>query len=183
MHGHRQRQPGQRRVGLPVGGSKGQRHQRRARLNHSQAELFGQPVAYVSGANLGDGQTAGGHHHRAGLHLTLVCVGDIVRPGRIAVCQTSQTAGLPARDFAAHGTGLAFAQQHIDQVLRAAVAKHLPFVFFMEWHAVFLHQRNEILRRVTAEGTAREHGVLAQKMCVWRARVYVFVGEVAAPAT
>ena len=161
MHGHRQRQPGQRRIRLPVGGGEGQRHQRRARFDNTQTELFGQPVADVGGTNFRNRQTAASDHHGTGLHLALGGVGHIVRLGRVAVGQSGKAARLPARDFAAHGTSFAFAQQHIDEVLRAAVAKHLAFVFFMDWHTVFLHQRDEILRRVTAEGAARKHGVLA----------------------
>ena len=105
-----------------------------------------------------------------------------MRLGRIAVLQTQQIARLPACDFAAHGTGFALAQKHVDQVLRTAVAKQLAFVFFMETNTVFFDQINEILRGVAAECATREHGVVAKKMRVRCSRVNIFVAEVAAPA-
>ena len=100
----------------------------------------------------------------------------------IAELQALQTARLPTRDFAAHGTGLAFAQQHVDQVLRTAVAKQLALVFFVESDAVLVHERGEIGGGVTAQGAAGELRVLAQKMLVRRTGVDVFVGEVGATA-
>jgi len=55
-----------------------------------------------------------------------------------------QTAGLPAGDRTALRASLAFAQQHVDQVLGAAVAKQLSLVFFVESDAVFLHQGHKV---------------------------------------
>ncbi len=57
-----QRQAGQRHEGRPVRRVEGQRHQRRARLDHRVPELPGQPQAPVGGADLRHGQAAGGHH-------------------------------------------------------------------------------------------------------------------------
>ena len=79
-------------------------------------------------------------------------------------------------------TGLALAQQHIDQVLRRAVAKQLALVLLMEGHAVLLQQRDEIGRCVARQGAAAERRVLAQEMPVRLAHVQVAVGEVAATA-
>ncbi|MCY1372177.1 hypothetical protein D9M69_593630 [compost metagenome] len=77
-----------------------------------------------------------------------------------------------------YAAGFAFGQQQGDQVLGRAVAEQLALVLLMETDAVFLHQRDEVGRRVARERRAAEVRVLAQEVFVRRARIDVAVGEV-----
>ena len=179
---HRQGQTRQRRKRLPIGGVEGERHQRGSGRDDFQSKLLGEAVAQVGSANFGNGQAACGHHHGLGLHFALAGLGG-VRVGRcIAKLQALQAARLPTGDRAAHGTGITFAQQHVDQVLGAAVAKQLPLVFFVESDAVFVYQGHKVGSGVAAQSASGELRVLAQKMLVRRAWVDVAVGEIAATA-
>ena len=90
----------------------------------------------------------------------------------------ADTAGLPVHD----ATAGAFGQQHVDDLLRRAIAKQLAFVLFVVCDAMLIDQRDELLRRVTRQGRAAEIRVLADEVLLRGARVQFAIGEVATPA-
>jgi hypothetical protein len=67
-----QRDAGHRRRTAPSLRVEGQRHQRRARLDHAQLELLGDAVAEVGGADLRDRQAAAGDDDAVGLDVAAV---------------------------------------------------------------------------------------------------------------
>jgi len=97
------------------------------------------------------------------MNLIALCADFLTGSGRFglqngfwgpAISDALHRARLPARDAAAIHASIALTQQHGNQILRAAVAKELPFVFFMKCNALLLHERREILRRIARERTA-----------------------------
>jgi hypothetical protein len=170
-HLHRQRCTGQWHERCPQAGIESERHQGRACRHDGMAELPGQTVADVGGADLRDRQPAAGHHelraaHRAGAGVELEAAVD--RPHR------GQAAGLPAL----HAAGIALGQQQVDDLLGRVVAEQLALVLLMEADAVAPHQRDEISRRVARQCRPAEVRVGRQEL----RRRGVAVGEVAAAA-
>ena len=70
-------------------------------------------------------------------------------------------------------------QQHVDDLLRRAVAEKLAQRLLVVGDAVPLHQRDEILRRIPAQGRDTEVRVLRQEV----PRRRMDIGEIAASAT
>ncbi len=178
-----QRQPGQLRIRRPGVAVESERHEARAAFHQRNAELLRQPVAEVGRADLGDGEPARGHHQAAGLHRAAVgidVVGGSASP--LGACRVESHllhgAGLPVLDLA----GLAFGQQHPDQVFGRSVREELALVLLVVGDAVAFDQRDEVRRGVARQRRARELRVLSHEVPVGRTHVQVAVGEVAAPA-
>ena len=118
-----------------------QRHQRGGRRDDAVAELFGQFVAKRAGADGRHRQAAGGHHQVAAGKAALVGAQFKARSrGRLNGLYTFNH----AFGVALHTAFCAFVLQHINNVLRAAVAKKLAFVLFVIGYAVVLEQSGEI---------------------------------------
>ncbi len=170
---HGQGQARELGVGGPGVAIEGQRHQARRAFDQGQAELLGQAVAEVGGADLGDGQAARGDDQAGRLHGAPAGLQAVLA---VRVRHGIDLAGLPAL----HAAGLAFGQQHGDDVFGRAVGKQLALVLFMVGDAVPVHERNEVGRRVARQGRAAELRIAAHEVLVGRAHVQVAVGEVAA---
>ncbi len=113
----RQRQACQLRVGCPARPIEGQRHQGGAWRNNAQGELARDAVAEIGGADFRDRQAAGGddqvpRDNAAAVGRELVAWVRW-RSGAGDGVHRADGAGLPARD----GAGLAFAQQHLDEII------------------------------------------------------------------
>jgi hypothetical protein len=114
---HRQGETRQAGVRCPAVAIEGHGHQAWARFHQPQTELLRNAVAEVGGADLGDGQATGGHHHRAAVHGALIGV-------ELVNAITGPVHGLhAARLPALHAARLALAQQHLDQVFGRAVTE------------------------------------------------------------
>ena len=172
---HRQGQAGQLGIRCPGRAVEGQRHQRGARLDQAQAELFRDAVTKIGGPDFGDGQAAGGDHHLRCLDAAAVALDLVAACARLLRAGDAfDAARLPARDAA----GITLGQQHVDHVLGRTVAKQLALVFFVKRDAVALQQGDEVLRRVARQGRAAKMRVLAEEV----GRCGVAIGEVAAAA-
>ncbi len=170
-HFHFQRNAGQfgkRRPRLRI---ERQRHQGRTRFDHAQAELAGDAVAEIGGANFRDRQAAGGDHQRVGFDGAGVGVQDIDAIGL-----------LDAGDLARHApvdiARCALVLEHLDDQLGRFGAEQLAAMFFVVADTVLFHQRDEVGRGIARQCTLAEVRILGQEV----GRRGVDVGEVAAAA-
>ena len=152
-------------------GPEAERHQCRARGHDVQAELLGDAVAKRAGAYFRHRQPAARHHQGARPACALIGVDDKPLP-------FTRYGTHFARHAPVHATALAFAFQHVDDLLRAVDAEQLAQRSLLVPDAVALHQRNEMLRRVARQCGAAEVRILRQEIL----RLAMPVGEVAAPA-
>ena len=121
---------------------KNQWHEAGPLLNQPQPELPRNVITKSSRANLGDRQPASGDDQGLCLNLSTRC------------CQAKATIIKPidaldgdiASDLGSH-IG-AFAQQHVDHVLRIIIAEQLSQLLFMIGDAVLFNQCNEIMLAV-----------------------------------
>src|SRR5437763_16354028 len=90
-------------------------------------------VAEVAGTDLRYRQPAGGHDHGAGRQRAAVGV-ELERGGTAP--HVVHRARLPAR----HAAGLAFAQQHGDDLVARSVAEELALVLLVERNPVALYE-------------------------------------------
>ena len=174
---HLQRDAGHGYERGPGVGGKGQGDEGRPQGHDLVTQLSGQLLPEVGRADLGDGQTASGDHD-------LVCMDEPaigvdfkahgVGVGGAQGADSLHGAGLPAGDV----TGVAFAQQHLDDVVGAVVAKQLAAVFLVPGNAMAFDQAQKVLRGEAGQGGAAEMRVLAEKV----GGRDLTVGEVAAPA-
>jgi len=88
------------------------------------------------------------------------------------VANVGHVARLPPFNAAHRALGA----KHFDDLLRAFIAEELAQRFLVPRDAVFLHQRDEVSRRVARERRAAEVGIRRKEIAVGR----VQVGEVAA---
>src|SRR6202022_2264794 len=108
-----------------------------------KAELLGGFLAEPARPHLRNGRTAGGDHQRAAAKLTLVGDDDkaipALRDRRNAHAQTQLGVGLAA-----------LFQQHVDDLLRRAVAEQLPARLLVPGNAISLDQRDEVALGIAA---------------------------------
>jgi hypothetical protein len=148
-------------------------------VTSAQAELLGEAVAEVGGADLRDRQAAGGDHDPGRFDGTPVAI-DLIATNASGIgfgggkCDLPELARLPALDPACR----AFGQQHVDDLLRRTIAKQLPLVLLVEGDAVLLHQFDELLWCIARQRRAAEIRVVADEVALRRAHVEVAVGEV-----
>ena len=155
---------------VQVAGLEGQGHQGRAGLRHPDAEPPGDIMGKAGGAHLGDRQAAGRHDNGLG--------SEIVAVGLDAESVATVDRGDPAAEPQINPGGLAFGQQHGDDLVRRTVAEQLPEGLLVIGDAVFLDQGDEILRGIAGQRRAAEMGIARQEAFRRAAQV----GEVAAAA-
>ncbi len=152
-----------------------QRHQRRFRRHHGQAELLRQLVAERAGPDLRHRQAARGDHQR------LAAEGAALRGhGKPHAVLAFDPCHLP------HGAGhgplhpgvIAGVLQHVDDVLRRLVAEKLAVFALVVRNAAALDHLDEIVLRKAGQGRAAKVRILRQVILCPHAAV----AEIAAPA-
>ena len=73
----------------------------------------------------------------------------------------------------------AFAEQHVDDLLRRSIAEQLPARFFVKSDVVLFDECDEVLLRIAFQRRDTKTRIVRQEIC----RRRMDVGEVAAPAT
>ena len=121
-----------------------QRDQRRAGLDHGQAEPAGRIVGKSGRAKLRDRRAPGGEHKRR--RLVLSAVDGHAEP---AVGMVDRTGRMPQGESDARC--LALLHQHGDDLPRRTVAEQLAERLLVPGDAVAFDQRDEIGRRVAAQ--------------------------------
>ena len=168
---HRQSHASQLGKRRPAFAGKGQRHQRRPRLDYAQAKLARQLVAEIAGADLRNRQAAGGDDQFVGAQDACLRM-HFVAAMRVADTATAVAAprGFPmhdridlARAQPLHAAGFAFTAQQFDDALRRVIAKQLAAMLFVITDAMLAQQPDEARRRVGAQGITREARLFADE--------------------
>ena len=167
---HLRRHAGQVGVAAAILRAEQQRHQPRPSFTDRQPELSRQVISESGGAHLRNRQAAGGHDQRRSAKFVFPCPHhELVGPRHLLDCSLREQ--LNSRLAA-----LLF--QHVQNVLRGAIAKKLAQSLLVIRDAVFLDQGDEIGRGVAGQ---RRFG----EVRIGRDEVFrraVDVGEIAAAA-
>lgn len=156
-----------------IGGGKSEGDERGTAVFDGDTELARDIVAETGCADFGNGEPSGGDDE-SGRGVEGVAGGD----GECA-------AGIVAADFLnvdgdedAHASVLALAHEHVDDLLRGAVAEELAQGFLVPGDAVAFDETDEVGGRVTGESGLGEVGIGGEEVV----GAGVQIGEVA-PAT
>ena len=148
-------------------GWEGERHQGRPRLDDLVPEMPCDVIRETGGAKLGDRQPAR-REHKARRPRRLIAEGDM----------EETVAVLDGRGLAERGldaAGLAFGQQHSDDLLRRSVAEQLAERLFVPGDPVPVDQSDEVRRFEPPQGRLGEMRIGRQEIRGRRANV----GEIA----
>src|SRR5579863_2406996 len=151
-------------------GAQQQRDKSGARVDDFQAELTGEIVAERCRADFGDGKTAGGDHQGGSVKFGGVRAHhELGGPANVA------DLGLEEDLNSRRAT---FGFEHVQDVLRRAVAEKLAKSFFVIWDAVLFHQGDEIRRCVAGQRRFRKMGIGGDEVF----GLAIKIGEIAASA-
>jgi hypothetical protein len=153
---------------------RGERHERRLRVHHRDAELLGDFVAERRRAGFWNRKASGCDHDRARARRALR--GRELEAHCILTCIETGNPLHDRRPRPLHAARTAFAHQHVDDLRGAAVAEKLPQRFLVIPDAIPLHEVDEVARCVACERGTAEIGIAGNERCGPR----VDVGEVAA---
>ncbi len=132
----------------------GQRNERGAAGFDGDAELARDVVAETSGADFGNGEASGGDDE-SGSRVEGVAGGDGERAAGIVAAHFMNVGG----DEDAHLGVLALAHQHVDDLLRGAVAEELAQRLLVPCDAVALDETDEVGGRVACQGRFGKVGI------------------------
>ena len=135
-----------------------------------KAETAGEVEAEAGGADLGYGQAAGGDDERLGFERAVVGL-EVEAVGARDVGHFGLEADGGAR-------GVAFGEEHGDDLAGGAVAEELAEGLFVPGDGVTVDEVDEVLRGVAGEGGAAEAGIVGPEAV----GVGMQIGEVAATA-
>ena len=137
-----------------------ERHQRRPRRDHRNAELLGDAITERGGADLRDRQSTGGDHQARGAKVSAVGLDREAFALGLAAMMANLMHG--GRHRPLHAAVLAFGAQHVDDLLRGIVAEELAPIPFVEIDAVSLHKLDKIARRAARQRRAHEMRIEAE---------------------